>query len=203
MQLVPCGGCQRHVSVGELVCPFCGREADAVARPARPLFGKVSRAAVFAVGASTAACWTSSSPATTTNTGGGGDLANKGTGQAPDDMLVPAPSTGFAAVYGVCKDSATGQPLPGTSVELIPGVGAGPKRVACDAQGRYAATDLAPGPWDVRFWGPRDAGRMAPPAQSVELKAGDAKRIDGSVDNRDWSNVPMPYGAPPQRRRVV
>jgi hypothetical protein len=177
-----------------------------VSRLARPLLGTVSRAAVFAVGASTAACWTSSSPATAnTTTGGGGDLSNKGSGQqAPgDDLLAPAPATGFAAIYGKCTDSATGQPLAGTRVELIAGVGAGRKGTTCDAQGRYVVNDLPPGQWNVRFWGPRDAGRMAPPSQLIEVQAGDSKRIDGAANNQDWSNVPMPYGAPPQRRRVV
>jgi hypothetical protein len=62
---------------------------------------------------------------------------------------------------------------------------------------------MPPGEWNVRFWAAGDPQRMAPPSQFVTLKAGDVKRIDGNVDNRDWSNIPMPYGAPPSRRRVV
>ncbi|HUS28329.1 MAG TPA: carboxypeptidase-like regulatory domain-containing protein [Kofleriaceae bacterium] len=204
MELVPCGGCRRHVALVENACPFCGAAVELRAR-ARPLLGRVSRAAIFGVGASAAAaCWTSSSPGTTTTSGGGGDqVSNHGSGQPAGDLPVPTPATGFAALYGVCSNAATGQPLPNTRVELIPGVGAGLKSVMCDSQGRYAVSDLAPGEWNVRFWAPNDPGRMAPTSQFLELKAGDSKRVDGTVDVRDWSNIPMPYGAPPQRRRVV
>jgi hypothetical protein len=174
----------------------------------RGLFGRVSRAAIFGVGATTAACWTSSSPSTTnTTTEGGGSQTIKnesgGGGQKADAFEVPAPQPGMATIAGICRNAANGQPLAGVRVEMIAGVGAGRKGATSDSQGRYAVTDVPPGDWNVRFWQPNDAGRMAPPSQFVTVKAGETKRVDGNVQVVDWSNVPMPYGAPPQRRRVV
>jgi hypothetical protein len=204
MQLVPCGVCCRHVVASERACPFCGEKmgSDPISRG---VLGRVSRAAVFGVGATTAACWTSSSPATTNTTGGGSQtVSNKsGGGEDADRFEVPAPQAGMASIAGVCRDAANGQPLAGARVEMIAGVGAGRKDAVTDSQGRYAVTDVPPGEWNVRFWPPNDPGRMAPASQFLTVKAGDAKRIDGTVQIVDWSNVPMPYGAPPQRRRVV
>lgn len=199
MQLQVCGECRRHVVANEIACPFCGAAIER-GTPTRARLGKVTRAAVFA---SLSACW-SSSPAPTTPTGGG-TVSNRGAGSGSqtDDITIPTPQPGMASIGGICLDSATGQPLAGVNVEIIPGVGADKRGTKSDSRGRYAVDNLPPGDWNVRFWGPRDAQRMAPPSQFVTLEAGDTRRIDGNVDNRDWSNVPMPYGAPPARRRVV
>ena len=66
--LRPCSGCRRHVSIDERVCPFCEATLTA-ASPQQPLFGRLSRAAVFAGAAiaSTAACGGKKKPETTTN----------------------------------------------------------------------------------------------------------------------------------------
>jgi hypothetical protein len=204
MQLSVCRQCRRHVGVSETACPFCGAPREHV-MPGRPLLGKVTRAAVFASVSASAACWSNSPATSTTTSDGSGNVSNHSGGSAvpAEDVSIPPPRPGMVSIGGICRDGATGQPLAGVNVELIPGVGAGKRGVKSDARGRYAVDDLAPGDWNVRFWGPRDAQRMAPPSQFVTLKAGESKRIDGNVDNRDWSNVPMPYGAPPARRRVV
>lgn len=199
MQLQACGQCRRHVAITEPACPFCGAALERIAR--RALIGKVTRAAVFASASASAACW-SNSPATHGDSHALANHAGNGSAQA-DDITIPTPQPGMASIGGICRDSATGQPLANVNVEIIPGVGADKRGTKSDARGRYAVDNLPPGDWNVRFWGPRDAQRMAPPSQFVTLKAGDAQRIDGNVDNRDWSNVPMPYGAPPARRRVV
>ena len=205
MQLVPCGGCRRHVDANERACPFCGGNmgSDPISR-ARPLLGRVSRAAVFAVGGATAACWTSGSHGTTT-TGGGGDetLANKGSGQSTAEPVVPAPTTGFASIGGFCTDATTGEPVANASIQIYPGSGPGTRSVKTDARGWYEAKDLAPGAWGIQCRAPTDPGRMAPRPFYADLKAGDATRVDTTADNQDWSNIPTPYGAPPQRRRVV
>jgi len=205
MQLVACEGCRRHVSIGERACPFCGVPTDTASRRVRPLLGKVSRAAVFAAGASATACWTANTPATTSGSGGGGGttITNHGSAAQVDGFEVPAPSTGFASMGGICTDSANGQPLADANVRIYPDSGPGARMVKSDAQGRWVAKDLAPGKYSIQMVAPGDPGRMAPPAQYVELKAGDAKRVDGTVLVQDWSNMPMPYGAPPSRRRVV
>jgi hypothetical protein len=50
-----CPGCSRHVRVSEPACPFCGGELDGAFRstpsPRVPAVGRLSRAALFAVGA--------------------------------------------------------------------------------------------------------------------------------------------------------
>ena len=55
--LRPCSQCRRHVTVDERVCPFCETTLPATSPP-QPLFGRLSRAAVFtgATLASAAAC---------------------------------------------------------------------------------------------------------------------------------------------------
>ncbi len=56
--LRPCGSCARHVRVSEAACPFCGaalgEEMRAAAPPQAPS-ARLSRAALFALGTSTAA----------------------------------------------------------------------------------------------------------------------------------------------------
>ncbi len=68
--LVACPSCSRHLRVSEPLCPFCGRgvDADVRARPApRPPAMRLSRAALFALGAATGTasigCSSSSTPA--------------------------------------------------------------------------------------------------------------------------------------------
>jgi hypothetical protein len=54
--LRPCPACSRHVRVSERACPFCAGELDATFRsvpsPRVPAVGRLSRAALFALGAS-------------------------------------------------------------------------------------------------------------------------------------------------------
>lgn len=56
-RLAVCPGCARHVRVTEVACPFCGLAFDAAfARtpsPRRPV-GRLSRAALFAIGSAAA-----------------------------------------------------------------------------------------------------------------------------------------------------
>jgi hypothetical protein len=54
-QFWPCPGCSRHVKRGDAICPFCGATASVDIGPTRALSGRLSRAAIFAAGA-TIAC---------------------------------------------------------------------------------------------------------------------------------------------------
>ena len=64
--LRPCSGCRRHVSIDERVCPFCETTLTA-ASPHQPMFGRLSRAAVFAGAAlASTACGGKKKPDTTT-----------------------------------------------------------------------------------------------------------------------------------------
>jgi hypothetical protein len=53
--LRPCPACSRHVRASEPACPFCERELDAAFRsvpsPRAPAVARLSRAALFAIGA--------------------------------------------------------------------------------------------------------------------------------------------------------
>lgn len=60
MKLVPCLGCKRHVRIEEEACPFCGgslpRESSGSSAPfSSTNAGRLSRAALFALGTSTVA----------------------------------------------------------------------------------------------------------------------------------------------------
>ena len=60
MMLVPCGGCSRHVRAEEGPCPFCGA---AVSLPPRAIARHgATRAAIFYLGATLAACGGQSDP---------------------------------------------------------------------------------------------------------------------------------------------
>lgn len=53
-RLAPCPGCQRHVRVSEVACPFCGAAIVLVARPVPVSRQKLGRAAIFAFGSAIA-----------------------------------------------------------------------------------------------------------------------------------------------------
>jgi hypothetical protein len=54
-QFWPCPGCSRHVKRGDAFCPFCGATASVEIGPTRTIAGRLSRAALYALGA-TVAC---------------------------------------------------------------------------------------------------------------------------------------------------
>ncbi len=67
MSLIPCVGCSRHIQETEAHCPFCAHETpeNFSARRAKGTSERLSRAAIFAFGASLAACGGSASEAGT------------------------------------------------------------------------------------------------------------------------------------------
>ncbi len=54
-QFWPCSGCSRHVKRGDATCPFCGATASIEVSPSFTVAARLSRAALFAAGA-TVAC---------------------------------------------------------------------------------------------------------------------------------------------------
>ena len=70
-----------------------------------------------------------------------------------------------------------------------------------DAHGRYAFDGLSPGTYLVKFGYAHP--RRGQPQQTVQLGERDVKTADMQIYTPPYSNVPMPYGAPPVRRRVV
>jgi hypothetical protein len=78
IDLHPCPSCQRHVSVADAACPFCGAAQPEHAPLAMPR-GRLSRAAVFAAGtlaaaSAGAACGGKTKPDPGPG-GGGGEVA--------------------------------------------------------------------------------------------------------------------------------
>jgi hypothetical protein len=103
----------------------------------------------------------------------------------------------------------SGGPAAGVTVML-----AGPdnlrREAATDDQGEYVFAGLLAGEYVLTFRGYSNHPRMAPPIQRSVVRLGDANptvRLDIAMTVRAYrhnpNNVPMPYGAPPARRRVV
>jgi|HubBroStandDraft_6_1064221.scaffolds.fasta_scaffold11667_6 hypothetical protein len=86
-RFAPCPECARHVKEGDSACPFCGAGVSFVRVPAaRTAAGRLSRSALFAVSAVSAAlattgCSSSSSP-TDGGPGATGDATSNETGSA-------------------------------------------------------------------------------------------------------------------------
>lgn len=183
MGFEPCVGCRRHVKAGTSGCPFCGATVCTTSK-AR-LLGRVSRAAVFA--SATSACWTGNGPATDTTT-----VSNKVEASATSGIIT-----------GRVVDATNNRKMAGVVVEIYPVTGGDPKRVTTDSSGRYRVADLPAGDYQVIFRGPQQNPRMAPYPNNVKVAAGQTVTLDNAYQPYDPSNIPMPYGAPPARRRVV
>ena len=151
-----------------------------------------------------AGCYTGSSPPASDQTH---VVSNKGNDQPPDNgaakFPLPMPTTGMATVGGTVSDRANSQPLANVYVVLTPFSGAQTQSVQSDANGHYVFANVAPGKYQLQFKPQNSNPGMAPYPNEVDLPAGQATRFDTAVELYDPANIPMPYGAPPQRRRVV
>jgi hypothetical protein len=81
--LIPCASCHRHIEAGATDCPFCGARSERPAAVARPAgSGRLSRAAVFAAGATLVGMAAACSSTTTGADGGTGTAGTGGTAGA-------------------------------------------------------------------------------------------------------------------------
>jgi hypothetical protein len=103
MSLSPCPHCARHVRVSAARCPFCGLEVSLTARP-RLLLPRVGRAALFAAGATLAACGSSSPPEQGAETSGSESTDPSTPGPGAGDVGAPV------ALYGAPVDDGQGPP---------------------------------------------------------------------------------------------
>jgi hypothetical protein len=79
--LSPCSYCHRHIEAGAADCPFCGARSERAAAVARPAgSGRLSRAAVFAAGATLVGMAAACSSSTTGADGGTGTAGAGGAG---------------------------------------------------------------------------------------------------------------------------
>lgn len=183
MLLHPCVQCRRHVADSDAACPFCDAARARPARPrARPLVGRISRAAVFA---GLTACWTSSKPTAAEPAPGDPQVVDKVTPGEP------------GMLSGVITDG-NGAPLPSATVELH------------DANGKVAAVNtnergayhfnVPTGDYQlVLEYAGDDRGGTA--QKPVTVRA--TTQLDVALPLWVRAPTPMPYGAPPARRRVV
>src|SRR5580658_775358 len=99
--LRPCPGCSRHVRVSESACPFCAGKLDdafrSIPSPRALAVGRLSRAALFALGASSLA-----TPACGSGTGSGG--GGSGTG----NVLAPYGAPPLCVEDGSCESVGAG-----------------------------------------------------------------------------------------------
>lgn len=187
--MTPCPACSRHVR--DTTCPFCGA-AVATAAPRSVFAGAVTRAALFSA---LAGCWTGNPPAEQTTT-----VEHKT--ETHEQTKPERPATG--TIEGTVTDSNSGAPVSYAQVTIVE-----TNAVAqTDAQGNYKFVGVASGNYTIRVQArgnnPRQGGAFA---QANVVLGDTGARADVSVAmpvyHYNPNQTPMPYGAPPARKRVV
>jgi hypothetical protein len=150
----------------------------------------LSRAAVFASATLAGACWTSSSTKPVT----------------PVEDTKPEPTSGTIAageIRGVVRNALNGETLAGYRVLLVDDKSGAQQQGLTDDKGEYVFSGLAPGGYSVRYQ--PDHPRHPPTQIHVDLAADVGQRADLAirVPTAEPAPIPMPYGAPPARRRIV
>ena len=109
-RLLPCPSCTRHVRASETACPFCAAAlvARVTSTPARSPNKRLSRAALFALGASAAAVAACSGSVTPgAPAGDGGALDGSARDAVADDDVQAVPAYGIAPM-----DAGNDGPVP-------------------------------------------------------------------------------------------
>lgn len=184
----------------ETTCPFCGA-AVPCAVASRPVFaGAATRAAVFSA---LAGCWTGSAP------------EPQHVDDHPVDHTVarhehdtpPSPNTG--TIEGTVTDTNTGGPAAYAQVQLFDNTGRVAGTTQTQGDGRYRFVSLPPGSYRVHVMARANHPRMGPAIVEVmvALSADQTVQADVAIAvpvyHYNPNSTPMPYGAPPARRRIV
>ncbi len=199
MTLRSCSQCRRHFA-DEPACPFCG----AAAPPRSPRefsTARLSRAAAFA-GAALTGCWANNPPphAPTSPV----HESREQTHTEQQTFAEPPPPVAKSRIEGVVTDSVTGAPRANVVVQLgsqNPPAPQSTATVSTDASGRYMFDNLEPGDYVVTFR--QRNPRRAPQQVMVKLGSNDTQTANGTYTDYTPSNIPLPYGAPPARQRIV
>jgi hypothetical protein len=163
--------------------------------PAR-LTGRMSRAAVFASATTLAGCWSQAAPQQTTPP----DRVETNFAKPPDEASRDETSAETGSIHVTVLDSGTGQPQPQRSVTLT-GPGIAEQQAIADANGVARFGRLPPGTYTVTI--PSNHPRRTAPSEQVIVTAGQTTRANLSIFVMQPHHSPMPYGAPPARRRIV
>ena len=188
----PCPACSLHVR--DATCPFCGAAVPAAARSV--FAGPATRAAVFSA---LAGCWTGNTPAEQTT-----NVEHKT--ETHEQQKSPPPPATAGTIEGTVMDTTSGGPVAFAQVELVELH----RTVDTDGQGHYQFTDVTPGTYTVLVYAhgnnnPRGGTTVAQYTATVTADQG--ARVDAQVAvpvyHYNPHQAPMPYGAPPARKRVV
>jgi protocatechuate 3,4-dioxygenase beta subunit len=192
--MTPCPACSRHVR--DATCPFCGAAVPAPAT--RSVFaGAVTRAAVFSA---LAGCWTGSPPAEQQTTPV--EQQTTPVEHHVEQPKPPPPTSG--TIEGTVIDTNSGSPASFAQVTLVEA-----NRVTqTDAHGHYKFDGVTPGKYTVRVVARAPNPRMGPVFAQTDVTLGDTgARADLQVAipvyHYNPNQTPMPYGAPPARKRIV
>jgi hypothetical protein len=217
-ELAPCPRCRRHIAVETVACPFC-RGATQRSGVGKLLEhgARLSRAAVFG---GAAACYTTTAPAPVPpppppppNDPGPQDTAPPVEPPPPVDsqpqdagFSKPPPGTSSGALEGRLFNRNTQRGIAGVPVTASPESGGAQITTKTDANGNFAFANLPIGMYLVmlEFY---EHPRKGPLQSRVNVSAGSVARTEFNVTPyvppSNPSNIPMPYGAPPARRRVT
>jgi hypothetical protein len=101
-------------------------------------------------------------------------------------------------IEGVFKDRTTSAPVSNATIELASST-AQSRTTQTDVNGHYVFTHVAPGSYRIIY----DHDRRNAPIGVPVTVHDRAEQVDLYYDPPVRSNIPMPYGAPPARRRFV
>jgi 5-hydroxyisourate hydrolase-like protein (transthyretin family) len=203
--LQPCPSCNRHVA-DEAACPFCGAALPASASPPATLPGRFSRAAVFA-GATLAGCWTGGDEPRTTPIEHHDHDASKQTDKHDKHDKREAEVTGEhrpSRIEGTLTDTVSGQPAASIEIHLVNTATRAERTAFTTSDGRYTFDNVEPGSYTLT-WGTNNP-RQNRSVMHTTVTEGARITLNLTIAfprQNNNSNIPMPYGAPPARYRIV